>query len=1283
MQPKNLRWKFAFVGLLVAMGVYSIWAKELRLGIDLRGGHVLTFEIQTPQREKAALKAEISKVAKQIEATADPKQKSVLKEQLASLTGRLADVTQTAADPDLVAKVIKRLKERIDPRGLYSLEWRAAGRNRFVVRMPLGTAEAQQAKRVYQRAMRDLSDGNIQRSEIRRICRQTGAARAQAIRALSADDPQRAQALTAVATAYDRRQATRRALAKLQADANAKPADVQAATDQADNAEAEYRSAVKALFDTNVDVERLGQALGLYVARRETRFVSKSELAGRRKAFDEQLAALCQAHPSRAEQIRAVSKAYIDWSEKRTGLDDPADLKRLVARMGVLEFRIAPTLPGSDRGPAITKAEYDRYVDELAEKGPLPGRSRGDRYQWFEIHGKTERFSTNLVRGKHAGKQYLLLHNADGYTMLHDPTKRAWSLRARPARDDLGRPAVGFTLDAAGPSKMGTLTSAHKGHFMAILLDNQVYSAPVLRAVIYARGVIEGDFTRRQVAELIRVLNAGSLEAQVKPPVRERTIEPSMGRDNREKGVRAAMWGLIGVAGFMIVYYLAAGAIANVALLLNIVLVLGAMSFLEAVFTLPGIAGIILTIGMAVDANVLIFERLREEQTKTQSMRMAIRNAYANAASAILDGNVTTLITCLILGWVGTEAVRGFAITLGLGVTFSLFTSLLVTRWVFQVLLEAGWAKKHFHMLTFVGTPTIDWMKKRRVFWTLSAAMLIVGVVALIWQGRDVLGLEFSSGAEVEFRFKPGAMIAGADGRAIPPQRGTIEKTLWDKAKALASAARAEADRLTAALAAPPQRTDEQTDKLNADLQAARYRAEALPKLAETAKVETLKNPDKAKDFIEAFDADGDRKVSAAEAAAGKVPTAFVAALDANGDGTLTRDELEQRLPEPNYQVSTTVADVDLLRDVVWAAYGESLQMQYRVEFTVKTSGRVGGLGVELAPDAKGMTHIDTALEGRIEPEFQGRFTDFIGGAMFVLEGFAPALTEAELAERIQTMRGQPDFATVQFNRTEVIGLTPAPDGGGYTSAAVLVLNPAADFAGRPEEWTKSAADNLALIRAALRREQSRGGVSKFDPAVAGETANLAIIAFVMSWLAIIAYLWLRFGSARWGLAAVVCLIHDVIIAVGLVAVTAYLADTALGAALGIHKAFKIDMAVVAAFLTIIGYSVNDTIVVFDRIRENRGKLATVDETILNRSINQTLSRTLLTTTTTLIAVVVMYVFGGEGIHAFTFALLIGILFGTYSSIAIASPLLLGFKHAVLGQVAGRPGRRDRRPTTA
>jgi len=247
----------------------------------------------------------------------------------------------------------------------------------------------------------------------------------------------------------------------------------------------------------------------------------------------------------------------------------------------------------------------------------------------------------------------------------------------------------------------------------------------------------------------------------IETPVAESPFGPTFGEANRDMGFRAGIIGLIAVAGFMCVYYMTAGVVAIIALVLNIVLVLGVMSLIGAVFTLPGIAGIILTVGIAVDANVLIFERLREEQQRGTAIRRAMANAYQRAFSAIFDANITTLITCLILGWVGTEEVRGFAVTLAFGVMFSMFTALVVTRWVFQVLLDRNIISKPLNMLHIIGVPKVNWMAKRHFFWVLSGSMVVIGIFSMLGQGKNLLGIEFSAGTQAVVTFKDDALIDG------------------------------------------------------------------------------------------------------------------------------------------------------------------------------------------------------------------------------------------------------------------------------------------------------------------------------------------------------------------------------------------------------------------------------------------------------------------------------------------------------------------------------------------
>jgi len=207
-------------------------------------------------------------------------------------------------------------------------------------------------------------------------------------------------------------------------------------------------------------------------------------------------------------------------------------------------------------------------------------------------------------------------------------------------------------------------------------------------------------------------------------------------------------------------------------------------------------------------------------------------------------------------------------------------------------------------------------------------------------------------------------------------------------------------------------------------------------------------------------------------------------------------------------------------------------------------------------------------------------------------------------------------------------------------------------------EWNDFIENEKTKITGAASLQTSLARVTQVDPSIGAKAKQSALAAIVLSLIAIVAYIWMRFGTARYGFAAIIALVHDVCITLGAVTACTYIAGTPLGNALGIQD-FKINLQLIAAFLTIIGYSLNDTIVVFDRIRENRGKLATLNPNIISNSINQTLSRTLLTSFTTFMVVLVMYIWGGTGLRGFTFAMLIGIIAGTYSSIAIAAPVLL------------------------
>ena len=1230
MNAKNLPLKFAFLTVMVAVCIWSVFTKGLKQGIDLRGGHSLTFEIRTNADEVNLLKTRQAELKAKIAQATNDEEKKALAETARRLEGDLIQAQKDAAsDASLAEDMIRILKERVDPLGLRTTEWRPVGANRFEVRMPAGDPKTQEAKNAYRRAIQALESKNIEKSHLRRLERgQT------TIEKLAGADKKLAGLIGNLLSAYKTLDQKRKAgETKIQRYIG------------------DWEVAETNVLKYNIETQTLRSILSGYVrpadlAKVKNQPKARTALEGKSDVYQRAAKAFVKKHednPDRAAAIKNVIVLYKAWADMRQELEDPSDLMRLITKAGALEFRIAPvsSQAASEGQEALPASERNRYIkilrDTLEKEGPQGLARRTDRYMWFPIRGDRKSGYATMVTSDHGGQRYLLLSNYKGKTLLQRRDADKWALtNAFWSSDERGLPAVGFRMNEAGAKFLHALTSNNKGEHMAILLDSEVYSAPVIQSTISSSGIITmGTFNSEEVNSLIKILRAGSLPAKlIEVPVAESSFGPTFGEANREMGFRAGIIGLIAVAAFMCIYYMTAGVVAIIALVLNIVLVLGVMSLIGAVFTLPGIAGIILTVGIAVDANVLIFERLREEQQRGTAVRRAMANAYERAFSAIFDANITTLITCLILGWVGTEEVRGFAVTLAFGVMFSMFTALVVTRWIFQLLLDRNIIVKPLNMLHIIGVPKVNWMAKRHFFWVLSISMVVIGIFSMLGQGKNLLGIEFSAGTQAVVTFKDDALI---DGKL--PDAELVRTRFMTGVNKLAV---------------------ENHDEYG--------------KLAETSKIETRYDYKKVGRFVDARDSDNDKKITLAEFKA--LPRAnvdFFKLIDTNSDNTLDSDEL-QGLPETSYQITTTEVSVPKISKIATDTFGAALKR--RISYLPKSDENAGGY-VVVTGAMIGELDLQTNAEGYalVRPRgttvHTGTMEDFSDGVVIAVRKLVPEMTERELQERIENTQMQPGFAERTQNRVKVVAL--AGTGEGTYSDFAVFSRPGQTSAGNPAQSLKTVASDLwGLLEQSLLREEAIVAIN-FDAAIAAGAAQSAIIAIIMSWIAIVLYVWVRFGSIRWGLAAVVCLIHDVVIVVGLLAATVWIADTALGGMLGIGS-FKVDLAMVAAILTVIGYSVNDTIVVFDRIRENRGKLASVSVMALNASINQTLGRTLLTSTTTLIVVVIMYVAGGDAIRPFSFALLVGVLFGTYSSIAIASPLLMGVRKALMTRTTGLTG---------
>ena len=317
-----------------------------------------------------------------------------------------------------------------------------------------------------------------------------------------------------------------------------------------------------------------------------------------------------------------------------------------------------------------------------------------------------------------------------------------------------GRPKIDFQMTSEGASLFADVTSQNTGRQLAIVLDGELKSAPNIRGpIVSGRGEISGNYDLKEAFELANVLE-NPLEAPVEI-VEEQTVEPTLGRDSVQSGVKASLVGLILVAGFMAAYYLLAGMIANFALLLNLVILLGVLCSVDATLTLPGIAGIVLTIGMAVDANVLILERIREELMAGKSTRGSVDAGYNKAFGTIFDANVTTLIASVILIFMGKGPVQGFGVTLTIGILASMFTALVVTRLVFQGLLGSGMLKSVSMMkLGVLHNHQFDFMRHWKRWFAISWSLIAIGLIFGVVRGGSVMGVDFAGGDSQVFQFE-------------------------------------------------------------------------------------------------------------------------------------------------------------------------------------------------------------------------------------------------------------------------------------------------------------------------------------------------------------------------------------------------------------------------------------------------------------------------------------------------------------------------------------------------
>ncbi|MBI3313009.1 MAG: protein translocase subunit SecD [Candidatus Omnitrophica bacterium] len=419
------------------------------------------------------------------------------------------------------------------------------------------------------------------------------------------------------------------------------------------------------------------------------------------------------------------------------GITDRDRAKEIVGKTAHLEFRLV-----SDNAELLSKAQA----------GTIP-----DGFEYKPMKEKQGLGEQNVLLAKEA------LLTGDHLT------------NAAVGFDQYGQPIVQLQFDKEGAKIFDQLTFQNIGKQLAIVLDGKIHSAPVIRDRIPSgEAQISGNFTADEASDLALVLRAGALPAPVHI-AEERTVGPTLGRDSIEKSVKAGIVATLLVFIFMPAYYLLTGFIADIGLVVYIILVLGSLAIFHASLTLPGIAGFILSIGMAVDANILIAERMREELATGKTPRAAISAGYHRAFAAILDSNVTTLITSLLLFYFGTGPIKGFAVTLSTGLIACMFSSLVVSRVIFDFFAKRN-PNVNLKMMKAIHVPNIQFLKGRFLAYGFSALTLIIGISAFFLRGQQNFGVEFTGGTSIQMEFKKQVNIA--DFRQAIEKQGVSDPSL-------------------------------------------------------------------------------------------------------------------------------------------------------------------------------------------------------------------------------------------------------------------------------------------------------------------------------------------------------------------------------------------------------------------------------------------------------------------------------------------------------------------------
>ncbi|BBM84317.1 protein translocase subunit SecD [Candidatus Uabimicrobium amorphum] len=745
---------------------------------------------------------------------------------------------------------------------------------------------------------------------------------------------------------------------------------------------------------------------------------------------------------------------------------------------------------------------------------------------------------------------------------------------------------IHFRLTISAGKNFKKLTAKYQGEILAIVFNNKIVSVAQIGGVVGDSGSLTG-FTAKQANVLIKTMKSGSLD--IKPQLLyKNTIGPSIGEDSVRLGVYSALFSFAAVILFIAIYYLTSGIVASLTLLLNILLVFVVLMLFRETLTLPGIAGLILTVGMSIDANIIIFERIREEQAKRlqtvdkQILLDDVDRGFQKSFRTILDANITTFFTAAILYMIASGAIKGFAFTMLWGIALSFFTAIFVTKTFLRVLIMINMSNR-LRMMQIVKKPSFAFTSKMRKWGIVSCFAVALCTVGFLKSSERIYGLDLRGGVLVQMSLKK------------PLETTTVRERLRKNFQG---------DFEVQRLISPRAKNREFSIRLSQENTSQSQMRQKI------------------------------RQLFSAELA----EKAF-------GDITkISRGKLRNFVSMPIHL--HTPVSVDFLKATFAKSPFEKVLIavpKVTVHFELQKAQGKRSLKKEiirhlaLARPTIKVQHIEIHNKNNV---FTAQIS-FLEHAP--LESIHQAMQRCKFAKF--HVQPQSDFANLMAEFTLLVDLPSGKDHISWGETKQYLEKTVRDIFQQKEVHLSDPFPRVAEISSVVAKQQKTS----------------AYRAILLSLIFILLYITARFPNGwNCALAAIITLAHDIAITVGMIT---------LFSSMGWVNV-EMNLPVIAALLTIVGYSLNDTIIIFDRLRENRENqeerlpIKKVAE-IFDRSINQTLSRTILTSFTTLLVAVILFVFNyntGNVLEGFAFTLIVGIIVGTYSSIFVASALALRFE---------------------